>query len=152
MLGVSLIRLSWCLRFMHAGFAMLETGCCRAKRLAMHHASHALPRNASNVLMKNLVNVPRHCSLALVAKSKSQHAKTQFKGQAPCGIQGLRRDDGLVGLWLGFRLWTRGILTACSTAGGEHDTEMATLRLLHFALFSCSCPVHASKPNSPGKC
>lgn len=30
--------------FMHAGFAMLETGCCRAK-------------NASNVLMKNLVNV-----------------------------------------------------------------------------------------------
>ena len=28
--------------FMHAGFAMLETGCCRAK-------------NASNVLMKNLV-------------------------------------------------------------------------------------------------
>ena len=29
---------------MHAGFAMLETGCCRAK-------------NASNVLMKNLVNV-----------------------------------------------------------------------------------------------
>jgi Amt family ammonium transporter len=28
----------------HAGFAMLETGCCRAK-------------NASNVLMKNLVNV-----------------------------------------------------------------------------------------------
>jgi hypothetical protein len=29
--------------FMHAGFAMLETGCCRAK-------------NASNVLMKNLVN------------------------------------------------------------------------------------------------
>ena len=27
--------------FMHAGFAMLETGCCRAK-------------NASNVLMKNL--------------------------------------------------------------------------------------------------
>ena len=32
--------------FMHAGFAMLETGCCRAK-------------NASNVLMKNLVNVTR---------------------------------------------------------------------------------------------
>merc|ERR1719343_1262450 len=30
--------------FMHAGFAMLETGSCRAK-------------NASNVLMKNLVNV-----------------------------------------------------------------------------------------------
>jgi len=30
--------------FMHAGFAMLETGCCRAK-------------NAQNVLMKNLVNV-----------------------------------------------------------------------------------------------
>jgi len=30
--------------FMHAGFAVLETGCCRAK-------------NASNVLMKNLVNV-----------------------------------------------------------------------------------------------
>jgi len=30
--------------FMHAGFAMLETGCCRSK-------------NASNVLMKNLVNV-----------------------------------------------------------------------------------------------
>jgi len=30
--------------FMHAGFAMLETGCCRAK-------------NASNVLMKNLTNV-----------------------------------------------------------------------------------------------
>jgi Amt family ammonium transporter len=30
--------------FMHAGFAMLETGCCRAK-------------NASNVLMKNLINV-----------------------------------------------------------------------------------------------
>ena len=30
--------------FMHAGFGMLETGCCRAK-------------NASNVLMKNLVNV-----------------------------------------------------------------------------------------------
>jgi len=30
--------------FMHAGFAMLETGCCRAK-------------NASNVLMKNLLNV-----------------------------------------------------------------------------------------------
>eukprot|EP00439_Symbiodinium_sp_Y106_P049846 s3707_g6.t1 len=30
--------------FMHAGFAMLETGCCRAK-------------NASNVLMKNLVSV-----------------------------------------------------------------------------------------------
>jgi len=30
--------------FMHAGFAMLETGCCRAK-------------NASNILMKNLVNV-----------------------------------------------------------------------------------------------
>ncbi|CAK0806553.1 unnamed protein product, partial [Prorocentrum cordatum] len=30
--------------FMHAGFTMLETGCCRAK-------------NASNVLMKNLVNV-----------------------------------------------------------------------------------------------
>jgi len=30
--------------FMHAGFSMLETGCCRAK-------------NASNVLMKNLVNV-----------------------------------------------------------------------------------------------
>ena len=29
---------------MHAGFAMLETGCCRSK-------------NASNVLMKNLVNV-----------------------------------------------------------------------------------------------
>ena len=29
---------------MHAGFAMLETGCCRVK-------------NASNVLMKNLVNV-----------------------------------------------------------------------------------------------
>ena len=34
-------------RFMHAGFAMLETGSCRAK-------------NASNVLMKNLVNAPRH--------------------------------------------------------------------------------------------
>ena len=32
--------------FMHAGFGMLETGCCRAK-------------NASNVLMKNLVNVSR---------------------------------------------------------------------------------------------
>eukprot|EP00440_Ansanella_granifera_P062424 gb/GFBE01067682.1/.p1 GENE.gb/GFBE01067682.1/~~gb/GFBE01067682.1/.p1 ORF type:complete len:548 (+),score=146.74 gb/GFBE01067682.1/:1-1644(+) len=30
--------------FMHAGFAMLETGCCRSK-------------NAQNVLMKNLVNV-----------------------------------------------------------------------------------------------
>ena len=30
--------------FMHAGFAMLETGSCRVK-------------NASNVLMKNLVNV-----------------------------------------------------------------------------------------------
>merc|ERR1719476_912639 len=30
--------------FMHCGFAMLETGSCRAK-------------NASNVLMKNLVNV-----------------------------------------------------------------------------------------------
>jgi len=30
--------------FMHAGFAMLETGCCRAK-------------NAQNVLMKNMVNV-----------------------------------------------------------------------------------------------
>ena len=30
---------------MHAGFAMLETGCCRAK-------------NASNVLMKNLVSGP----------------------------------------------------------------------------------------------
>ena len=30
--------------FMHAGFGMLETGSCRAK-------------NASNVLMKNLVNV-----------------------------------------------------------------------------------------------
>ena len=30
--------------FMHAGFAMLETGSCRAK-------------NCSNVLMKNLVNV-----------------------------------------------------------------------------------------------
>ena len=34
------IRLSWCLRFMHAGFAMLETGCCRAKQLGMQHASH----------------------------------------------------------------------------------------------------------------
>ena len=32
--------------FMHCGFAMLETGSCRAK-------------NASNVLMKNLVNVTK---------------------------------------------------------------------------------------------
>ena len=71
--------------FMHAGFAMLETGCCRAK-------------NASNVLMKNLVNV---CCGTLGWWS--------LGWAFAYGKQGYHGDNGFIGTheFFGFDMYTR---------------------------------------------
>ena len=85
--------------FMHAGFAMLETGSCRAK-------------NASNVLMKNLVNV------AYLANGRASNfwlnvfwfifESLNFSWSRLLSKRGYGGYLGMVGLWLGVRIWQPG--------------------------------------------
>ena len=80
--------------FMHAGFGMLETGCCRAK-------------NASNVLMKNLVNVSRKVEGSCRKRSGSERYDFSHKAQwfttnelVSKSVTGLTSNlAGWLGLW-----------------------------------------------------
>ena len=87
----------WQVMFMHAGFGMLETGCCREK-------------NASNVLMKNLVNAT--CLAGLLKRSPfCNHLKhvafsTPKYGWKPpfisCNVPCIR-----IPVWMRLWAWTR---------------------------------------------
>ena len=76
--------------FMHAGFAMLETGSCRVK-------------NASNVLMKNLVNVSWSGVDVLCF-----FVDKVFSPLDPDSGLGMHRHARLVGLRMGLCLWQPG--------------------------------------------